>query len=440
MAGDKVLFAEHERLDLIDADAFQVLVYDYIEELLGALMGKGGGSLSYWGVTFTTGGGSFFVAPDPFQFYWSYASLFKALLPRAWKGRIVTFDPADSSQSTTIDYSAVRTAAVPGGGAVPASITAAYPFLWARPKYVAEDTDARRQWNVAAGAEVAISPRTRTRVRVDFQFAVIDPTADATDPWHAVAKITGWPNVVGADPGDPEITPTPPWDNQDVEMLQGNTVDWFEPAAPLNTMELYRAIGGAATAIEGANSFSNKGLGLINLLSMVRGAFTNIMDGTVDGKHWLDVPSDQMENADMHSLTGLRTLINTNLASLALNTAAIALNTTATHILASGNFQWDGAVDYLPRLLSTNNATAERNGVGDVTVTITDMKGVPGTHSISSIVATPAYVAAEFNNRGIQVEYALGGDQSKFRVITRRGSNGDPLDGSFEFTVTYHKD
>jgi hypothetical protein len=228
---DAVRFQALERLDLVDAQALQRLVYQSSMESVGAIMGKGSGCLTKPQITrkYSAGGGlsgTYTIDIGAFQFYYSYparrstgdivdseqpATATLAVADhssligdgygtayaddatqedqtiysvvdgktKAWKGVVVTHDPSDPSQSglSTIDVSVLLQGMYAAWNAGTTTLSEALsPYIWARPVLVDSDTDARREWNVTSGAESAISINTRQRVRVEFQLSSTEPT------------------------------------------------------------------------------------------------------------------------------------------------------------------------------------------------------------------------------------------------------------------------
>jgi len=178
---DKIKVYPQERLDIVDVDALQTLVYTYVQEAMGSLIGPARGCLSQPGVIFTNG------TPDKVSFT-DFAFIASKPIGTALLGikqnnfstQVVTFD------STKQDH-----------GNYPISLTGVDTtmFLWARPLMVDTDLGNRRKWDVAQGSEVTFSDETRTRMRVEFAFSATDPTISGDDfqysPIAKVASITG---------------------------------------------------------------------------------------------------------------------------------------------------------------------------------------------------------------------------------------------------------
>jgi len=174
---DKIKVYPQERLDIVDVDALQTLVYNYVQEAMGSLIGPARGCLSQPGVIFTNG------TPDKISFT-DFAFIASKPIGTALLGikqnnfstQVVTFD------STKQDH-----------GNYPISLTGVdnTMFLWARPLMVDTDLANRRKWDVAQGSEVTFSDETRTRMRVEFAFSANDPTITGDDfQYSPIAKVT----------------------------------------------------------------------------------------------------------------------------------------------------------------------------------------------------------------------------------------------------------
>jgi hypothetical protein len=180
---DKVKLYPQERLDLGDAGALQQLVYDYVQDALGSLLGPARGCLSQPSVTFINGTPDKISLSD-FSFIASKPigeSIYNNRVKRNnFSSHIVKFD------SLLTDH---------GNYPIPLTGVDNTMFLWARPLMVATDLSNRRKWDVAQGGEVTFSDNTRERMRVEFAFSATDPTVNGDDfeysPLAKVASITG---------------------------------------------------------------------------------------------------------------------------------------------------------------------------------------------------------------------------------------------------------
>ena len=180
---DKIKVYPQERLDIVDVDALQTLVYNYVQEAMGSLIGPARGCLSQPSVTFIDGTPDKISLSD-FSFVASKAigsSIFgNKTKYNNFASQIVKFD------STLLDH-----------GNYPISLTGVDTtmFLWARPLMVDTDLANRRKWDVAQGAEVTFSDETRSRMRVEFAFSATDPTISGDDfQYSPIAKVaTGTP-------------------------------------------------------------------------------------------------------------------------------------------------------------------------------------------------------------------------------------------------------
>jgi hypothetical protein len=180
---DKIKVYPQERLDIVDVDALQTLVYTYVQEAMGSLIGPARGCLSQPSVTFIDGTPDKISLSD-FSFVASKAigsSIFgNKTKYNNFASQIVKFD------STLLDH---------GNYPIPLTGVDTTMFLWARPLMVDTDLANRRKWDVAQGAEVTFSDETRSRMRVEFVFSATDPTINGDDfqysPIAKVATITG---------------------------------------------------------------------------------------------------------------------------------------------------------------------------------------------------------------------------------------------------------
>ena len=175
MPADKVRFVDNERLDKPDADALQSLVYEYVEEAIGGMLGRvgnfayAGGLCSQPTLTWLPGyvlsfGKFYFYRNDGPQDLASVAGFDNN------EGSLHKFDPSSAIQagSTSIDLSAEQAAGQT-------------PFIFARISDVDSDTDNRRKWDSSAGAESVVSMTTRTRKKVTFVASSSDVPPQAGD-------------------------------------------------------------------------------------------------------------------------------------------------------------------------------------------------------------------------------------------------------------------
>ena len=104
---DKVRFQPQERLDLVDANALQELVYQYLGEALGGIMGNAAGSLTTIEYDTTEVGGTYLLHFHSFQYYWCQPDDVQEVLqhdgttryvPKKYRGQVISFNPADEGQ------------------------------------------------------------------------------------------------------------------------------------------------------------------------------------------------------------------------------------------------------------------------------------------------------------------------------------------------------
>lgn len=195
---DRVKLHAQERLDLDDTRALQALVYDYVSEALGGLIGHTRGVLSTPIITQTENAGVPYIELSRFQFVTSTpieSSAQSVSLPTAglaftqYKNTVVTYDP-DEETTTQISIDAQRAIHFLTVGTI----------LWARPVTVDTDNATRVKWDVAQGAEVTFSEDTRESQRVQFYLAQTEPSYTATEAkWAPIARIESWTDADNTD-------------------------------------------------------------------------------------------------------------------------------------------------------------------------------------------------------------------------------------------------
>ena len=188
---DKLKLYPQERLDLDDARAIQSLVYDYVSEALGGILGHMRGALSAPVITQTENGGAPYIELSAFQFVTSTpieGSANSVTLPSAgvaltqFKNTVVTYVPSEEN-STQISIDVAR--------AYYQDYVDAY--LWARPIYIDTDTATRVKWDLSQGAEVTFSDETRESQRVEFAISRSAPAYSAGEAkWAQIARIDSW--------------------------------------------------------------------------------------------------------------------------------------------------------------------------------------------------------------------------------------------------------
>jgi len=237
---DKVRFQGQERLDLVDADALQELVYKYVAQFAGGLMGNAGGSLTSIEYTTSVIDGVHYLDMDvPFQWYHSQPNDVVSItepdgavrqVPKSYEGQVVSYNPGDEGQLSLVDWdttynlfesSAVPTDQAPSNdmhkpmgsyliGGLPHA-----PFLWARPYTLDTSTDARREWNIAASSELPISIKTRIRTNTEFRFSTTRPPVDPLDAnlnqWIPIARTIAWDFAGGTTNANGASVPTAPY-------------------------------------------------------------------------------------------------------------------------------------------------------------------------------------------------------------------------------------
>lgn len=189
---DKVKLHAQERLDLDDTRALQSLIYDYVQEALGGLMGNAHGVLSTprFAIVEPTAG-----VPElrfkPFSFVTTTPVDNGTVIGGGteytqFKSVVVNYDP-DEEVLTGIDIDYLRE-----NFALVVS-TLGPQSIWARPVYVDTDTGTRRSWDISSGAEVTVSVQTRESQRVVFVVQNGEPSyAEGEARWARLGTITSF--------------------------------------------------------------------------------------------------------------------------------------------------------------------------------------------------------------------------------------------------------
>jgi len=179
--GERVRLVSQERLDIPDTNALQALVYDYVSQALGGILGPGSGLIvpprfiynSTTGVfTFSSGFQAWDAWESNYPSFPGYASS-----GRRYRGGLVEMDTAVSGQSTTIDLSGATSTF----GLV----------IWGKRVEFDGDLDTRRKWDTTTQDEVAFSTETRTKHRVAFAYTELSGEPQTAGSINAPS---GWPD------------------------------------------------------------------------------------------------------------------------------------------------------------------------------------------------------------------------------------------------------
>lgn len=198
MSEKKVLFHTLERLDLIDIEALQELVLEYLGSVVGNIVGRHQTNTTRVGcmlanpltVAINNGtGGAYTISFGDFTYLESVAD------NRSRKSRVILYD-ADASFNEVCDFAYVRgitqvyydaNSRLPEYG--PSANDAFYPYVWAKTTQVDALTDTRRFWSVANGIESTSVVATRSDRATNFSIGYTEP---AGGPWTPIARITAW--------------------------------------------------------------------------------------------------------------------------------------------------------------------------------------------------------------------------------------------------------
>jgi hypothetical protein len=203
MSGDKVKFSPLERLDIVDADALQALIYSYIERAFGSVVGDIGGVLVDNGYTLNTSNST--IIPNDFTFL---AKSLTTDITNSVVSRVGLYDANLSGQSV-ISYLTAKNAVssyFTTNGSLPPSPSeegysdaiygAYYPYIYARTYRANGESEARRFWSPADNLEVSQSVVVRERQKVSF--LTLSPTSSVPTPsgdssaWTRIGRITSW--------------------------------------------------------------------------------------------------------------------------------------------------------------------------------------------------------------------------------------------------------
>ena len=354
---DRVKLEPLQRLELEDARAFHDLPYEHMRRLVGHLLGSsdvitnaGGGLLTMANATYNSTANTItFESFSYLELTQGGASLAfnKIATPEA---RIIRFNETDQDHvNHPVDISSHS-----------ANATAYNIYVrWFR---VNTDTDARRKWDTSLQSEVAFSPTTRERERVEFAVGSAYPTeSNSSDVgrWVKIYSYTITNNVMSIS-GFHALEDngyirsrfnTPSLPNDDLISLN-STCAYSDSVAGFNTASTH-------------NSYT---VGVKDVLSMIRGQFARFLySGSEDDNAYSYTAGDSWLNAPLLSIRGLKDKItalntraqniendlattNTNVTS---NANDIASNRTETSkIYATATFSYDSAItNYLAQFV-----------------------------------------------------------------------------------------
>lgn len=207
MSEKKVLFHPLERLDLIDVDALQAQVLDYLAQALGNMIGRDQVSLERFGGVLAKPSSTTVVNGVNNAYTISFSDFtyteMNTEIPvaRSRQSRIITFDASESFHGAC-DFASARAvvqsyyntaSALPPVGGQDASYQESvhglyYPFIWAQSSQVTATLDTRRFWSVANGQETTSSVATRSDRAVNFAVQYAQPSGE----WVKIARVVEW--------------------------------------------------------------------------------------------------------------------------------------------------------------------------------------------------------------------------------------------------------
>lgn len=300
---DKVKLHAQQRLDLDDARALQTLVYNYIAEALGGVLGHVSGCLSK---VLVVGVGPSsppitnltYIELGAFSFITTtrQGSSLSSTSSTYHQARtvVVNYDPSDSGQNTQINFEQARNNHTAYDG------TSTGGKLWARPIYQNTDTANRIKWESAANKEATFSAQTRESQRVEFQFATSEPSRGGGERWSAIALVSiadGNPTTI------PFLTPISAWDTDQNESLLDT---WSETSGVSRDNRSFRDLLLADVNFPTETDGELRMSGLALQLSAIRLQLSRLLslgsnDSSVTAQDWYDQPLASV--AGLHART-----------------------------------------------------------------------------------------------------------------------------------------
>ena len=191
MAENKVKFHALERLDLVDVNALQDNVYEYIAEALGNFIGIAGGLLRVpTKNTISIDNVNEHIDFPDFVYLESVAD---DDYTDAYESRIVAFD-ASLSNNGDCDFSAFQDSVQTyynNNNALPDYTQANnsyFPRIYARQRVIETTNDSRRFWSPSNNTETTLTVSTRKKVAVDFLLSSTVPAF----PYTQIGRIIQW--------------------------------------------------------------------------------------------------------------------------------------------------------------------------------------------------------------------------------------------------------
>ena len=333
MPQDTVRVEDQERLDKPDFLALQSLVYQYVNEAVGGLVGNASGLLSSLAWTKTDDGVTWSLNLDKLVLVHSTTAARRieahgvnpaVNVGAAWDAIVHNFDPADTGHiNHPIDYTSARSdeQAAPG----------TKPYIWARPYEVDSDVDTRRQWSVASGTETPVAVATRVRQRLEFAIGVDAPAVGILGrTWIAIARVWAWS---GVDDSIADLRGLSAWDDVnlhtflqdpgDAEDYAATNASMAHPLARLSESGNNRDDG----TLDDWPTGDERSAGLLHHLTLLRSRLQrHISGGSTDPGATVAAP---WWRAPLISLNGAKSRLDTNLGFILTNTNSMLDNKNA---------------------------------------------------------------------------------------------------------------
>ena len=295
---------DNERLDRPDFDAVVTLVEQSEQGQMGTLLGWGSGVIAPAEVDTT---GVTDSAPQKlklgaFSYYLAVPGLSDdGAHFRSWKGAVFGFDPGAAGQSPFVTINeAYLAATVPPGDAYHANVG-----LYVRPYAVDTDQDARRAYG--AGAETAISTKTRRRILHQFMTSPLDATQNLG--WALIA-VLDWGSLPASAGAKPTVVWRSLWDNEGTQDqvfdLVAPALDSFRRGNANVTREVNALVptpdGVYLSGVAFQSVGASRGYGFITALAQMRKVLSYHLKG-VGGSAW-----DKLPTSTSGAFWGLREL------------------------------------------------------------------------------------------------------------------------------------
>jgi len=201
----KIVLHPLERLDLVDVNGLQDLMFKNVADAVGSVSGGVSGLTRVWEAV-SINNSTDLISFSDFQFQGGIA---QADTQQLWSTYVGTFD-ASSDTNGTCSFDAVKTLVqnyVNANGTLPPTPLSEtfnntdhrqyYPYIWARSVYGDSIQANRRFWSVADAQENTSLVNTRVVEGVNFSVGVTPPAVVSGNLWTLIGRIYSWVNTAG---------------------------------------------------------------------------------------------------------------------------------------------------------------------------------------------------------------------------------------------------